>query len=81
MTYQAYSVPQNASLISSNSNSSFILLNTEIQNDTYLFGFDIYAIKNGTKTIEGTEATVVFENIKVVISNDMEARVVTVITQ
>ena len=52
VTYQTYSVPQNASLISSNSNSSFILLNTEIQNDTYLFGFDIYAIKNGTITIE-----------------------------
>jgi hypothetical protein len=49
---QAYTTPQNASIISSNLNTSFVLLNTEIQNDTFLFGFEFYTILNGTITIE-----------------------------
>jgi hypothetical protein len=52
VTFQAYSVPKFASTISSNLNSSFILLNTEIQNDTFLFGFDVYTALGGTITIE-----------------------------
>jgi hypothetical protein len=52
VNFQAYSVPKNASMVSSNSNSSFVLLNTEIQNDTYLFGFDLYTVQNGTFSIE-----------------------------
>ena len=48
---QSYSIPTTLSSPNTNSNSSFLLLNTEFNNQTNLFGFTLYAAVNGSINI------------------------------
>lgn len=38
--------------VNSLSGSLFLLLNTEFRNDTNLYGFELYAAKNGSITLQ-----------------------------
>jgi hypothetical protein len=49
---QNYAIPSNLSSTVTNSNTSFLLLNNEFRNQTYLNGFNIYAALNGSITIQ-----------------------------
>ena len=49
---QSYSIPTNLTSPKMNSNSSFLLVNSEFCNETNLFGFTLYAVVNGSINIE-----------------------------
>lgn len=51
--YQKYSIPKSQpSSSGTNTNTDFLLLNTEFQNDTFLMGFEIFAASAGSIAIK-----------------------------
>ena len=49
---QNFAIPTNLSSTVTNSNTTFLLLNNEFHNQTYLSGFQLYAASNASITIK-----------------------------
>ena len=49
---QSYNIPSSIPSLTTNGNSSFLLLNNEFRNATFLSGFQLYGAVNGSITIE-----------------------------
>ena len=47
-----YIIPRIISSPTVNNNSSFLILNSEVQNETYLSGFTLYGAVSGSITIQ-----------------------------
>ena len=52
MIYPSYTIPTTIATPVTNSNTSFLLLNTEFHNQTSLTGFVLYAATNGSINIQ-----------------------------
>ena len=47
-----YVIPRTISTPTVNNNSTFLILNSEVQNETYLSGFTFYGAVSGSITIQ-----------------------------
>ena len=47
-----YVIPRTLSSPTVNNNSTFLILNSEVQNETYLSGFTLYGAVSGSITIQ-----------------------------
>ena len=47
-----YVIPRTISSPTVNNNSTFLILNSEVQNETYLSGFTLYGAVSGSITIQ-----------------------------
>lgn len=47
-----YKIPTSISTVTTNPGSYYLLLNSEFHNDTYLSGFEFYAVSSGTINIQ-----------------------------
>lgn len=47
-----YVIPRTITTPTVNNNSTFLILNSEVQNETYLSGFTLYGVVSGSITIQ-----------------------------